>query len=54
MILIKCLSNEFAENLGEAREKIRIAYELKADSPKPPPGIAKWPAYISASTPTAM
>ena len=34
MKLIKRLSNELAGNLDEARDKIRIAYVLQADSPE--------------------
>ena len=34
MKLIKRLSNEIAGNIEEAREKIRIAYELKAEAPE--------------------
>ncbi len=38
MKLIKCVSNEMKGNIGEAREKIRKAYELKeADR-----GTAMW------------
>ena len=38
MKLIKCVSNEMKGNIGEAREKIRKAYELKeADR-----GAAMW------------
>ena len=34
MKLIKRISNEIAGNIDEAREKIRAAYELKAESPE--------------------
>lgn len=34
MKLIKRLSNDIACNIDEAREKIRTAYELKAESPE--------------------
>lgn len=34
MKLIQRLSNEIAGNIEEAREKIRIAYELKAEAPE--------------------
>lgn len=34
MKLIKQISNDIAENIDEAREKIRTAYALKAESPE--------------------
>lgn len=34
MKLIKQISNDIAENISEAREKMRTAYELKAESPE--------------------
>lgn len=34
MKLIKRISNDIAGNIDEAREKIRTAYELKAESPE--------------------
>lgn len=34
MKIIKCIYNEMAGNIDEAREKIRVAYELKAESPE--------------------
>lgn len=34
MKIIKQISTEIADNIDEAREKIRIAYELKSDSPE--------------------
>lgn len=45
MKLIKRLSNELAGNLDEAREKIRIAYELKADCPE----AAAWYREMAAA-----
>lgn len=38
MKLIKQISTEIADNIDEAREKIRMAYELKAESPE----VAAW------------
>ena len=34
MKLIKQISNDIAENVSEAKDKIRTAYELKAESPE--------------------
>lgn len=34
MKLIKQISNDIAENISEAKDKIRTAYELKAESPE--------------------
>lgn len=42
---IKLISNEISGNLDEAREKIRIAYELKADSPE----AAAWYREMAAA-----
>lgn len=34
MKLIKQISNDIAENISETKDKIRTAYELKAESPE--------------------
>lgn len=34
MKLIKQISNDIAENISEAKDKIRTAYELKTESPE--------------------
>lgn len=45
MKLIKRISNEIAGNIDEAREKIRTAYALKAESPE----AAAWYREMAAA-----
>jgi hypothetical protein len=45
MKIIKRISNEISGNLDEAKEKIRIAYELKADYPE----AAAWYREMAAA-----
>lgn len=45
MKIIKRLSNDIACNIDEAREKIRTAYELKAESPE----AAAWYREMAAA-----
>ncbi len=45
MRIIKQISTEIADNIDEAREKIRVAYELKTESPE----AAAWYREMAAA-----